>query len=90
MDILQIALVFLIILLSIFLSILGLQVFLILRDLRKDLNKLDRFVRSEINQAHEVERTSMVEGEMVVKPQTKNVSKVSITSKPRFYKKMLR
>ena len=90
MDILQIALVFLIILLSVFLSILGLQVFLILRDLRKDLNKLDRFVRNEITQAHEVESAPVAEGEMVVKPQTKNAPKVNTSVKPRFYKKMLR
>jgi len=41
MDILQIALILLIMLLGVFLSILGFQVFLILKDLRKSLDKLD-------------------------------------------------
>ena len=87
MDILQIALVFLIILLSIFLSILGLQVFLILRDLRKDLNKLDRFIRAEVRESHEMERVSE---EISVRPQAKNAPKIMVSQKPRFYKKVLR
>jgi hypothetical protein len=41
MDIIQIALVLLILLLAIFLSILGIQVFFILRDLKKAVDKLD-------------------------------------------------
>jgi hypothetical protein len=91
MDILQIALVFLIILLSIFLSILGLQVFLILRDLRKDLNKLDKFLRSEISVSHEVERVEVVEGQIEAKAATKSSAKTqSVSSKPRFYKKVLK
>jgi hypothetical protein len=91
MDILQIALVFLIILLSIFLSILGLQVFLILRDLRKDLNKLDKFLRQEISVSHEVERVEVVEGQIETKPQNKTTVKTqSVSSKPRFYKKVLK
>ena len=42
MDILQAALIFSIIILSIFLSIIGLQVFFILRDLKKTLDKFSR------------------------------------------------
>lgn len=41
MDLLQIALVFLILLLAIFLSVLGIQVFFILKDLKRSLDKLD-------------------------------------------------
>jgi hypothetical protein len=41
MDIIQVALVLLILLLGIFLSILGVQVFFILKDLKKALDKLD-------------------------------------------------
>ncbi len=41
MDFLQIALIFLILLLSIFLAITGIQVFFILRDLKKALDKLN-------------------------------------------------
>lgn len=41
MDFLQIALIFLITLLSVFLSVLGIQVFFILRDLKKALDRLN-------------------------------------------------
>jgi len=41
MDLLQIALIFLIILLSILLSVLSIQVFFILKDLKKSLDKID-------------------------------------------------
>lgn len=41
MDLLQLALIFLIVLLASFLSITGFQVFLILRDLKKTLDKLN-------------------------------------------------
>ena len=40
MDLLQIALIFLILLLSVFLAITGIQVFFILRDLKKALERL--------------------------------------------------
>ena len=46
MDLLQIALIFLILLLSIFLAITGFQVFLILRDLKKALDKLNRVLQT--------------------------------------------
>lgn len=58
MDFLQVALIFLIIILGIFLSITGLQVFFILKDLRKTLNGLneilfsgDEVVEEKIKQA---------------------------------------
>lgn len=44
MDFLLIALIFLIVLLGVFLSITGLQVFFILRDLKKALNKLNEIL----------------------------------------------
>lgn len=80
MDILQVALVFLIILLSIFFAVLGFQVFLILRDLRKDLNKFDKLLRSEISQAEEVE---------IIPQQARNIIKTP-SLKPRFYKRVLK
>ena len=46
MDLLQIALIFLIVLLSIFLAITGFQVFLILRDLKKALDRLNRILEA--------------------------------------------
>lgn len=50
MDLLQIALVLLILLLGVMLSILGIQVFFILKDLRKSLDKLELI----LNDAHEI------------------------------------
>ena len=47
MDFLQVALIFLIILLGIFLSITGAQVFLILKDLKKTLNNINRILNTE-------------------------------------------
>ncbi|OGE15138.1 hypothetical protein A3F00_01700 [Candidatus Daviesbacteria bacterium RIFCSPHIGHO2_12_FULL_37_11] len=47
MDFLQIALIFLIILLGIFLSITGLQVFFILRDLKQALNSIQKLLNTE-------------------------------------------
>lgn len=41
MDFLQLALIFLIVILSVFLSITGFQVFLILRDMKKTLDKVN-------------------------------------------------
>ncbi len=56
MDLLQIALVFLILLLSIFLAITGLQVFLILRDLKKALDKLNKVLKTTDEIAQDVEK----------------------------------
>lgn len=56
MDLLQVALIFLILLLSIFLAITGFQVFLILRDLKKALDKLNRVLNSGEKIAEDIER----------------------------------
>lgn len=56
MDLLQIALIFLILLLSIFLAITGFQVFLILRDLKKALDKLNNVLKSGENIASDIEK----------------------------------
>lgn len=56
MDFLQIALIFLIVLLSVFLSVLGIQVFFILKDLRRSLDKLDRVLESTEDIADNLER----------------------------------
>ena len=47
MDFLQIALIFLIALLTIFLTVTGMQVFYILKDLKKALNKLNTILYTE-------------------------------------------
>ena len=95
MDLLQVALIFLILLLSIFLSITGFQVFFILRDLKKALDKLNLSLQSgeEIAQDPPAGRAG------IEKPLT-SVSNLVTTlgglvkrnSKPkskRFYKKIL-
>lgn len=56
MDLLQIALVFLILLLSVFLSILGIQVFFILKDLRKSLDKLDVILNDAQGIAEDIQK----------------------------------
>lgn len=47
MDFLQIALIFLIILLAIFLSVSGIQVFFILKDLKKTLDNINNILSSD-------------------------------------------
>lgn len=56
MDLLQIALIFLILLLSIFLSITGIQVFFILRDLKKALDKFNVILQTSEDLAEDIER----------------------------------
>ncbi len=56
MDLLQLALIFLIILLSIFLAITGIQVFFILRDLKKALDKLNKVLQTGENIAQDIEK----------------------------------
>lgn len=47
MDLLQVALVFLILLLAVFLSVLGIQVFYILKDLKRSLERFEEVIGSE-------------------------------------------
>lgn len=56
MDLLQAALIFLILLLSIFLAITGFQVFFILRDLKKALDKLNNVLQTGENIAQDIEK----------------------------------
>lgn len=80
MDILQIALIFLICLLSIFLAITGFQVFLILRDLKKALDRLNKVLETE---------ESVSEANLVT-TLTQKAHPPAGGSKPkRFYKKVL-
>ena len=77
MDFLQIALIFLILLLSIFLAICGFQVFFILRDLKKALDKFNKMMNT---------------GEQIVSEIEKPIGAIFKPSKPkskRFYKKVL-
>ena len=88
MDLLQAALIFLILLLSIFLSITGIQVFFILRDLKKALDKLNRVLQSGEEIAQDIEKPLTSVSNLV----TTLGGLVKRNSKPkskRFYKKIL-
>lgn len=96
MDFLQLALIFLILLLSIFLAITGIQVFFILRDLKKGLDKFNEILQTGENIAQDIERpvevaSSVVTnvGAQVVSNAAKTLSKIIKPKPKRFYKKVL-
>jgi len=85
MDFLQIALIFLILLLSIFLTITGIQVFFILRDLKKGLDKFNAILQTGENIAQDIEKpvATVATGAVAA---LKNILK---PKQKRFYKKVL-
>lgn len=95
MDFLQIALIFLILLLAIFLTFTGVQVFFILRDLHEALKRLNRVLETSEDIAEDIEKplssaktlmTALGKGAKALGKIVKRDSK----SKPkRFYKKVL-
>lgn len=88
MDLLQAALIFLILLLSIFLTITGLQVFLILRDLKKALDRLNKVLQTTDEIAAEVEKPVAAASNLLTS--LSGLVKKEARSKPkRFYKKVL-
>lgn len=100
MDLLQAALIFLILLLSIFLGLTGIQVFFILRDLKRALDKLNRVLQTGENIALDIERpvaaasnlvTSIGTGAKVASGAARALGRViKKNPKPkRFYKKVL-
>lgn len=95
MDFLQIALIFLILLLSIFLAITGFQVFLILRDLKKALDKLNRVLQTGEDIVQDIERPVAVASNLVATLGARAkvlgglVKKESKPKTKRFYKKVL-
>ncbi|OGE25411.1 hypothetical protein A3C26_02545 [Candidatus Daviesbacteria bacterium RIFCSPHIGHO2_02_FULL_39_12] len=103
MDLLQAALIFLILLLSIFLAITGFQVFLILRDLKKGLDRFNNVLKSGENMAEDLEKpvastaefvTSLTSGAetvaaKVISEIVKRNSKPSGLKQKRFYKRTL-
>lgn len=101
MDFLQIALIFLIALLSIFLTVTGFQVFLILRDLKKALDRLNKVLQAGEEIAQNVEKP-VVSTANLVTTLTEGAQKLVHANKPekphpptggskpkRFYKKVL-
>jgi len=96
MDYLQIALIFLILLLSIFLSLTGIQVFFILRDLKKALDKFNVILQTGENIAADIEKPVAVAsnlvastGAAVVSGSAKVLEKIIKPKPKRFYKRTL-
>lgn len=96
MDFLQIALIFLILLLSIFLSITGIQVFFILRDLKRALDRFNTILQTGENIAEDIERPVAVASKLVTTAEAgvfagaARVLQKIIKPKPkRFYKRSL-
>lgn len=96
MDFLQIALIFLILILSIFLGITGIQVFFILRDLKKALDRFNTILQTGENIAEEIEKpvaaaSSLVTGvgAQAVSGAAKVLGKIIKPKSKRFYKKTL-
>lgn len=90
-DYLQIALLFLIILLSAFLTITGVQVFLILRDLKKTLDRFNKVVQSGEIIAKDIERPITAASNLVTGAAAlmRRKSKSTSPKSRRFYKKVL-
>lgn len=96
MDFLQAALIFLILLLSIFLGITGIQVFFILRDLKKALDRFNTILKTGENIAEDIEKPVAVASKLVTTAEAGVVAGAAealrkiIKPKPkRFYKKVL-
>lgn len=96
MDLLQIALIFLILLLSIFLAITGIQVFFILRDLKKALDRFNAILQTGENLASDIEKPVAAASNLVTAAETQAVAGAAkvlqkiIKPKPkRFYKRSL-
>lgn len=95
MDFLQIALIFLILLLSIFLAITGFQVFFILRDLKKTLDRLNKVLKTGEDIAQDIEKPVEAASNLITalgvgaKALTGVVKKDSKPKSKRFYKKVL-
>lgn len=84
MDFLQAALIFLILLLSIFLGITGVQVFFILRDLKKALDKFNAILQTGENIAEDIEKPVSAASNLVT-----TLKKIIKPKQKRFYKKVL-
>jgi len=95
MDFLQAALIFLILLLSIFLTLTGIQVFFILRDLKKALDRLNKVLKTGEEIAQDIERPMAEAANLVTtlssgaKALGSMVKKESRPKPKRFYKKIL-
>lgn len=84
MDFLQIALILLIILLGVFLSVLGIQVFFILKDLRRSLDKLDDVLEDAKHITEDLEKPAKAVGEVtqVLETGVKVVKEIGARARP--------
>lgn len=96
MDFLQAALIFLILLLSIFLAITGIQVFFILRDLKEALDRFNAILQTGENIAQDLEMPVAVASKLattaevgVAKGAAKLLQKIIKPKSKRFYRKVL-
>lgn len=96
MDLLQIALIFLILLLSVFLAVAGIQVLFILRDLKKALDRFNAILQTGENIAQDIEKPVAAASNLataaeaqVVSGAAKMISKIIKPKQKRFYKKVL-
>lgn len=92
MDFISIALVFLILLLSIFLAITGIQVFFILKDLKKALDRLNKVLDVGEEIVEDLEKPVKAASNLVNALGTKAKVLKDIVKRPkpkRFYKKVL-
>lgn len=96
MGIIEVALTFLIILLSIFFAITGIQVFFILRDLKKALDRFNTILKTGENIAEDIEKPVATASNLVTTAETQVVSsaakalaKIIKPKSKRFYKKVL-
>ncbi len=92
MDFLQIALIFLILLLSIFLAITGIQVFFILRDLKRALDRLNKVLDVGEEIVEDLEKPVKAASNLVTVLGTKAKELKNVIKRPkpkRFYKKIL-
>lgn len=88
MDLLQVGLIFLIALLSIFLSVTGFYVFLILKDMKRSLDKLNQilFYDSKGSKVYEERVEDSAAGLDKLRQAVKKAAK---PASPRFFKKTL-
>lgn len=92
MDFLQIALIFLILLLSIFLAITGIQVFFILRDLQKALIRLNKVLDTGEEIVEDLEKPVKTASNLVAALGIRAKALKNVVRRPkpkRFYKKVL-
>lgn len=84
MDILQVALILLIVLLGVFLSVLGIQAFLILKDLRRSLDKLDSVLKDAEGITSDLEKPARALGEVtqVLESGVRVVKAIGARTKP--------